>query len=310
MRCKFPSLYRLQLLPRPRWAWASAGVVKIRRLMIPALFGSSVGQINILFGTLLASLLTTGSVTWLYYSDRLMEFPLGIIGVALGTVILPSLSRKHAADSTQAFSQTLDWALRWVLLIGAPATVALVILAGPLLSTLFQYGAFGVHDVIMSSHSLMAYALGLQGWMLVKVLAPGFYARQNTRTPVRIGIIAMLANMLLSLVLCWPLAHVGLALATSGSGFLNAWLLYRQLCVEQIYQPSSGWVGFLLRIFLANTVMGLLLWLGAGELSSWLQADGGERMLHLTWLVILGLLVYGAALLATGMRPRHLKAQH
>ncbi len=304
---QIPYLRQLRLLPRPRWGWGFPGVRRILKLMLPTLFGSSVAQVNILLNTLLASFLVTGSVSWLYYSDRLVEFPLGVFGVALGTVILPSLSQRHAAKSQTAFSNTLDWALRWALLIGTPASVALVILSGPLLSTLFQHGAFTDHDVIMARKSLIPYALGLLAFMLVKVLTPGFYARQDTRTPVRIGLISVAANMLLSLTLILPLAHAGLALAGSLASYVNAGLLYATLRREGVYRAAPGWGGILLRMGLANLLMGLVLWQGAGELQDWLSASSGERLLHLSWLVALGFCVYVAGVMALGMRPRHLK---
>ena len=206
-----PFLWRLKRLPRPRLRRQHEGVRRIFRLMLPAVFGVSVTQINLLVDTLIASFLVTGSVSWLYYSDRLVEFPLGVFGVALATVILPSLSQRHAEGSAEVFSHTLDWALRWVMVIGAPAMLGLILLAGPMLTTLFQYGAFQDHDVTMASRSLMAYTVGLLGYILIKILAPGFYARQDTRTPVRIGIIAMVANIVLNIILVFPLAHAGLA---------------------------------------------------------------------------------------------------
>ena len=208
---QLPYLRALRMLPRPRWGWRYPGVQRILKLMVPTLVGSSVAQINLLFDTLLASFLVTGSVSWLYYSDRLMEFPLGVFGVALATVILPSLSQKHAADDRQAFSRTMDWALRWTLLIALPATLGLAILAVPLLATMFQHGKFSDEDVIMASYSLTAYAFGLVAFMLVKVLAPGFYARKDTRTPVKIAIIAMVANMVFNLILIFPLRHAGIS---------------------------------------------------------------------------------------------------
>lgn len=199
---QIPFLLKLGLLPRPRWGWHDSGVRRILRLMIPAIFGSSVAQINLLLDTIIASFLVTGSVSWLYYSDRLVEFPLGIFGIAMATVILPSLSKKHAEADAESFSKMLDWALRWVLLIGTPAAVGLILLAGPMLTTLFNYGEFQVSDVEMSALSLMAYGIGLLGFMLVKVLAPGFYARQDTKTPVRYGIYSMVANMAMNILFC------------------------------------------------------------------------------------------------------------
>jgi len=304
---QLPYLKALRLLPRPRWDWRFEGVQRILRLMVPALFGSSVAQINLLFDTLLASFLVTKSVSWLYYSDRLVEFPLGLFGIALATVILPHLSQKHAAASTAGFSHTLDWALRWALLIGLPATVALAILAAPLLATLFQYGEFSGEDVRMASQSLMAYALGLQAFMLIKVLAPGFYARQDTRTPVRVGIVAMVANMVFNVILIFPLAHAGLALATSLSSTLNAALLFRLLRREGVYRPLPGWPLFCIQLLLANALMATLLWLGVGELSDWLESGAAQRVFHLVWLILGGLTVYVISVLIVGVRPRHLK---
>ena len=307
---QIPYLKQLKLLPRPRWAWRAPGVQQVLKLMLPALFGSSVAQVNLLIDTLLASFLVTGSVSWLYYSDRLVEFPLGLFGVALGTVILPNLSRHHAADSPERFSQTLDWGLRWTLLIGLPATVALVILAGPLLAALFQYGAFSPEEVRVSARILMAVSIGLLAFMLVKVLAPGFYARQDTRTPVRYGLIAMGANTAMTLVLIWPLAHAGLALSTSLASFLNAGMLFRNLRHNGVYQPARDWPCFLWQLGAANLEMGLLLWFGAGDLESWIQASASQRFWHLLWLVIAGGGTYLLAALAVGFRPRHLLWRH
>ncbi len=220
-----PFLMRMGLMPTPWPNFAHEGVKRILKLMAPALFGVSVSQINLLLDTVLASLLAAGSVSWLYYSDRLVELPLGVFGVAIGTVILPALSKRHASQSKTHFAAMLDWALRVVLLLGLPAALALGVLAEPLLITLFHYGAMTDTDIQMAAMSLRAYAFGLVAFMLIKVLAPGFFARQDTKTPVKVGIIAMIANMVFNLILIWPLAHAGLALATALSAFLNAGLL-------------------------------------------------------------------------------------
>ncbi|MEK7816577.1 MAG: murein biosynthesis integral membrane protein MurJ [Pseudomonadota bacterium] len=320
---QLPFLRALRILPRPRLkpvhdsrdgggratpgavagTAVGDGVVRVFKLMLPAIFGVSVSQINLLVNTLLASFLVTGSVSWLYYSDRLMEFPLGVFGIALATVILPSLSRKHATNSHEEFSQLLDWALRWVVLIGLPASVALVVLSGPLLATLFHYGAFNAHDVRMSAQALMAFSTGLLAFILIKVLAPGFYARQDTKTPVRIGIVAMLVNIVLSLVLVFPLKHTGLALAISFAAFVNAALLYRRLRALNVYRPLPGWGAFLLRVTLATAGMGALLAWGAGDIGRWLAAPAQERVIQLTIWVVAGLLAYGGLMLALGVRP-------
>ena len=304
---QLPFLKGIHMLVWPRLKRDPA-VSRVFRLMLPAIFGSSVAQINMLVNRLLASFLVTGSVSWLYYSDRLMEFPLGVFGIALATVILPSLSFKHANGSGAAFSRTLDWALRWVFLISIPATVGLVFLARPILITLFQYGAFGAHDVEMTARALMAFALGLTGFVLVKVLAPGFYARQDTKTPAKIAAVAFGVNIVLSLALVFPLKHVGLALAISLAAFLNAGLLFRLLRRDGVYTPRPGWAAFLARVALASAALGVLLYWGAGETADWLEAGILARVLRLSLWVLGGILCYIAMLWITGIRPRQLSA--
>ncbi len=303
---QLPFLRSMRLLPRPRIALHDEGVRRVFRLMLPGIFGVSVSQINLMVDTLLASFLATGSVSWLYYSDRLLEFPIGVFGIALGTVILPSLSIKHARASREAFSHTLDWAIRLVLLVGLPATVALVVLGGPMLATLFRYGAFHTRDVIMASRSLTAFSIGLCAFLLIKVLAPGFYSRQDTKTPARIGVIAVVSNMVLSLMLVLPLAHAGLALATSLAAYVNAGLLLRGLLKQQVYRPQPGLTGYIIRIMTASLVMGAVLWWGSGDLVSWLQAHALARTLRLAFWVFAGMLVYSVMLLLLGIRPRQL----
>ena len=306
---QLPFLLRIRLLPRPRLALHDEGVRRVFRLMIPGMFGVSVSQINLLIDTLLASFLVTGSVSWLYYSDRLMEFPVGVFGIALGTVILPSLSVKHVRASREAFSHTLDWAIRLVLLVGFPATVALMVLGGPMLTTLFRYGAFHAHDVAMASRSLMAFAFGLTAFLLIRVLAPGYYARQDTKTPVRIGVVALVSNMVLSLTLVFPLAHAGLALATSLAAYVNAGLLLRGLLRQKVYQPRPGLGAYIARLAAASLAMGVLLWWGAGALATWLDARALQRVGRLAFWVVAGMLVYAAMLLLLGIRPRQLVLQ-
>jgi putative peptidoglycan lipid II flippase len=302
-----PFLWQLGLLPKPRFFWHDPGVQKILKLMLPALFGVSVSQINLLLDTVLASLLTTGSVTWLYYSDRLNELPLGVFGIAIATVILPSLSKKHAAKSAEAFSNTLDWALRLVLLIGWPAALAVATISQPLLSSLFQYGEFTSHDVLMASWSLEAYSVGLLAFMFIKILAPGFYARQDTKTPVKIGVITLVANMLLMLALIYPLKHAGLALATSLAAWLNAGLLYWRLRRDDVFHPRAGWWLYLLRLALAGIAMAGVLWWLAGSAEHWYQWSAISRVEHLALLILAGLATYVLVLFITGMKYRHLR---
>jgi putative peptidoglycan lipid II flippase len=305
---QLPFLKQIKLLPRPRVAFRDPGVARVMRLMIPALFGVSVSQLNLLLDTLIASFLESGSISWLYYSDRLMEFPVGVLGVALGTVILPNLSRKHAQASPEAFTKTLDWALRLNLVLGLPAAVGLFMLAGPMLATLFYSDAFNSHDVQMATLSLMAYTPGLMAIMLIKILAPGFYARQNTKTPVRIGIIAMVVNMALNLLLVFPMAHAGLALATTLSSWLNAYLLYRALIKDGIYQPEPGWPLLILRIVISALAMGLVLWWGTGVISEWLDATMWDRIGRLSSLILVAMLLYFLLFFLLGGRLRHFRS--
>ncbi len=297
--------YRAGILPRPRWHWQHPGVQRILRLMLPAIFGVSVAQLNFLVDTLIASFLREGSISWLYFSDRLMEFPLGIFGIALGTVILPSLSEHHARQDHQRFSDTLDWALRLVLLITIPSAIGLAVLAAPILSTLFQYGQMTEFDVVMAARSLVTYAFGLSGFILVKVAAPGFFARQDIRTPVRIGIVALISNVILNLILVWPLQHAGLALATSLAAFINAGLLLRILLKEKIYRPGAGWWPYLARITLAVTGMAFTLHFLNDPIAQWSAWDLSARALHLGILLVAGVLTYAVLCGLLGIRPRH-----
>lgn len=306
---QIPFILKLGLLRWPRWGWKNSGVRRILKLMLPGIFGSSVMQINLLFDTLIASFLVSGSVTWLYLSDRMVELPLGIFGIALATVILPNLSQKHAAGDPKAFSQMLDWALRWVLVIALPAAVALAVLAGPILSTLFLYGDFRPLDVEMASISLLVYSSGLIGFILVKVLAPGYFARQDTKTPVKVGLIAMVANMIMNvafvvpmLKLGWSAPHAGLALATSISAFINAGLLYRGLKKAGVYSPLAGWLKLLLQTGFAVSVMGALIFMVSGELSFWITATASQRILQLSWIIPLGAISYFIVLWLSGVR--------
>jgi putative peptidoglycan lipid II flippase len=301
---QFPALMRLGLVPRLRFGFKDPGVRRILKLMLPAIFGVSVTQINLLLDTLLASFLTAGSISWLYYSDRLVEFPLGVFGIALATVILPNLSKNHAAENPQAFSRSLDWGLRLVLLIGMPASVGLLLLAEPMISTLFQYHEFVHEDVVMAGRSLMAYSVGLLGFIMVKVLVPGFTSRKDMKTPVRFGIYAMCSNMVLNLILIFQFAHAGLALATSLSAFINAGLLLTKLLRHKIYVPAKGWWLFMLRIILATAAMGAILYYGV-DTSLWDAWNARNRAINLAmWIGISGS-IYFIVLLLIGLRLKH-----
>ena len=309
---QLPFLKTIHMLPMPSVDWQDSGVKKVLALMAPAIFGVSVSQINLLLDTVLATFLPTGSVSWLYYSDRLSELPLGVFGIAIATVILPNLSRHHVAQSTQAFSQTLDWALKMILLIAVPAAVALILLAEPILVTLFYYGeVMTIRDMAMASLSLKAYAAGLIAFMLIKVLAPGFFARQDMRTPVRIGVIAMVMNMLFNLLLViplhsyWQVGHLGLAAATSLSAFLNAILLYFALRKQGIYQPVNGWLKFFIRLAIAVLVMLLVLIQlsnALGGLESFYSFNWTQRVGYIGLLCGAGFVGFAASLLLMGFR--------
>ena len=300
---QIPALKRLGMLPGWDWAPRDEGVRRILILMGPAALGVSVAQVSLIINTLFASFLDTGSVSWLYYADRLMEFPTGMLGVALGTILLPSLARHYADNDPAEYSRLLDWGLRMTLLLAAPAAVALGILAVPLIATLFYHGEFAAHDVEMTRQALVAYSVGLLGLILVKVLAPGFYARQNIRTPVKIALFTLLATQAMNLAFIWHLKHAGLALAIGLGACLNAGILYHHLRKQGIFQPQPGWPAFLLKLALALAVMAAALWFGMQGEARWLDYRTSERILHLAGLVAGGAGSYFAALWLLGFRP-------
>ena len=302
---QMPFLARINLLTRPTLDFKDEGVRKVGKLMLPALFGVSVGQINLLLDTVLATFLETGSLSWLYYSDRLLELPLALFGITIATVILPSLSRQHAGDST-AFSKTLEWAVKMVLLVGIPASLALIVLSESLITTLFYRGEMSARDVSMASYSLSAYGIGLLGHMLVKVLAPGYFARQDTKTPVKYGIIALVSNMILNLVLIWHLRHAGLALATSLSAFINAGLLWYGLRSSGLLVLDKTWLVFLLRLAVANGIMLLCIFLISPSQNEWLSMDFWWRIMMMLFVCGFGAASYFVSLLVSGLKFREL----
>ena len=301
-----PSLLREGYLPKPVIDWNNKSVRTMFTLMLPAVFSVSVAQVNMLVNTFLASFLITGSVSWLYFSDRLMEFPVGVFGVALATVVLPSLSKEHTSGTAESFSAMLDWALRWVIVIAVPATFALYILATPLLTSIFQYNAFSTDDVIQSALALEAFAIGVCGFIFVKVLAPGFFARQDTKTPMKVGVAAVLFNVVLSIVLVRFMANAGLALAISIAAWLNAFLLLVVLLRRKIYRPQPGWWWFIARIALAVAIMSACLMLLNAPPQVWFQQTLSERILALCLLVGVGGGSYFLSLMVLGIRPRQL----
>jgi putative peptidoglycan lipid II flippase len=307
---QLPFLFRLGLLPRPRWGAAHAGVRRIMALMVPTLFGASVAQLNVLVDTFIASFLVAGSISWLYYADRMLEFPLGVFAIALATVILPGLSSLAAKDDRAGFSRDVDRALRLSVLIGLPAALGLFLLAEPIMLTLFQRGAFSVLDASMAAWALSAYALGLPAYIGVKILAPAFFARQDPRTPVRAALWALLVNFLLNLALVWLIlryfefgAHIGLAAASSFAACVNAGLLYWHLRRDGWYWPASGWAPLLLRVSLALMVMLMVVQLVQGQFCDWPGYVLWQRIAVLLGLIASGGVGYFAALLALGWRP-------
>jgi putative peptidoglycan lipid II flippase len=311
---QIPAVMRLGLLRRPRWRPAAEGVRRIMRLMVPGILGSSMAQVSLLLDTVIASFLVSGSISWLYFADRLMEFPLGVFSIALATVILPGLAAQHAQASPERFSGTLDWALRLIFLLALPAAVGQLAFAGPLTATVFGHGEFTDFDVRMCAYALMAYSWGLLVFSLVKVLAPGYFARQDTRTPVRVGLIALAVTMTINVAvvlpakrLGFPAPHVLLATATCAGGAVNAWLLWRGLRASGVYRASAGWGAFLTRVLVANAAMAAVLLWFAGDLESWLALDAVARATRCAAGIALGAGTYFAVLLASGMRYGHLR---
>jgi putative peptidoglycan lipid II flippase len=299
-----PFLAKLGLLPRWRLDLSHPGLRRVLLLMLPAAFGVSVSQISLVLNQIFASFLRSGSVSWLYYADRLMELPAGVLGVAVGTILLPSLSKYHAAANASEYSRLLDWGLRVTVLLAVPAAAALAVLALPLIAMLFQYGRFGAEDAWMTRQALVAYSVGLVGMILVKILAPGFYARQNVVTPVKIGVLTLVATQLMNLAFVGPLKHAGLALAIGLGACLNALLLYSILRRQRIYVPEPGWPVFTLKVLASVSFMAIVLFSSMGEASWWLRAPWQHKVPAVSGLVVLGAGVYAACLLALGFRPR------
>jgi len=306
---QIPFLIQAGVLVKPKWAWHEKGVAKIRKLIIPALFGVSVTQINLLLDTLIASFLITGSISWLYYADRLLEFPLGLFGIGIATVILPSLSKLHAKESHHDFAQTLDWGVRVVSLFGWPALAGLVALAQPIIMVLFMRGEFSETDVQQVSFALFAYLSGLMSFMYIKILAPGYYARQDTKTPVSIAIKAMVANMIFNIILAPVFGYVGLALATALSATLNASLLYWGLKQLGIFNLSRASVFFLLKVILSSVIMFAVVSWYSPSFEQWLLLGNLDRIFQLVVSISIGAGVYFTSVFLLGIRLGDLKTK-
>ncbi|WP_448568694.1 murein biosynthesis integral membrane protein MurJ [Thalassotalea ganghwensis] len=301
---QIPFLYKAGVLVKPRWAWHAPGVTKIRKLIIPALFGVSVTQINLLLDTLIASFLVTGSISWLYYADRLLEFPLGLFGIGIATVILPSLSRLHAKQDNQEFSTTLDWGIKVISLFGWPALVGLMVLAQPIIMVLFMRGEFTSSEVIQVSYALFAYLSGLLSFMFIKVLAPGYYARQDTKTPVKIAIKAMVANMVFNLMLAPFFGYIGLAIATTLSATLNAVLLYRGLKSHHVYQLTRVTKIYIAKVMLSAMIMAGVVYTLSPPFDIWLSKTFLAQVTTLSLCIFAGIASYFCSVLLLGIRPK------
>lgn len=303
---QLPHLRKIGLLVLPRLNLRDSGVWRVLRQMGPAILGVSVAQISLIINTIFASFLVAGSVSWMYYADRLMELPSGVLGVALGTILLPSLAKTHAAEDPAAYSKLLDWGLRLCILLALPCALALALLSEPLVVSLFQYGNFTATDAAMTQRALLAYSLGLLGMLLVKVLAPAFYARQDIRTPVRIAMFTLLMTQVMNVLFVFVirLEHAGLALAIGLAACINAGLLFWKLRARGFYQPQPGWAMFAVKLLAAVLVMVVvligMLWL----MPDWSQGNMLARLLRLGALVTAGALSYFAVLGILGFRLR------
>ena len=272
------------------------GVWRILSLMGPAILGVSIMQISLLINTIFASFLASGSVSWLYYADRLMEFPAGVLGVALSTILLPNLSKSFSKKKTADYSELVNWGLQLGLILAIPAATALVILAIPLITTLFYYGVFTKTDVLMTQYALTAYSIGLVGLILIKILAPAFYAQQNVKTPVKIALFTLLCTQFMNLIFIGYLKHAGLALAIGLGACINAGLLFYHLRKGSIFKLNVGWLMFLFKITFATFVMALGLFYFKGNIDLWLNYSASSRFLHLISLILFGAILYFIAL--------------
>ncbi|NYT59507.1 murein biosynthesis integral membrane protein MurJ [Alcaligenaceae bacterium] len=302
------ALAKMGLLPRyspqVRAAWADPTIKHITRQMLPAILGVSVAQISLLINTNIATWLTPGSVTWLSFADRLMEFPTALLGIALGTVLLPRLSAAHARQDHDGYSALLDWGLRLVLLLGLPAALGLALLSDGLVATLFNYGAFSATDVMQTRLAVMAYAVGLIGLLAIKILAPGFYAKQNIRTPVRIALFVLVLTQVFNIILVPQFAHAGLALSIGLGATINALCLVVLLRRGKLYKPEPGWTRFGICLLPALAALAFVLW-QAGQYLDWiaLGSQPGLRALWLIAVVLAGALAYFSVLFCCGFRP-------
>ncbi|MDF7438268.1 murein biosynthesis integral membrane protein MurJ [Proteus mirabilis] len=302
---QLPHLKKIGMLVLPGISFKNSGVWRVIKLMGPAILGVSVSQISLIINTIFASFLVSGSVSWMYYADRLMELPTGVLGVALGTILLPSLSKSFASGNTQEYQKLMDWGLRLCFLLALPCTLGLALLSGPLTISLFQYGNFNGHDALMTQQALVAYCIGLMGLIIIKILAPGFYSRQDIKTPVKIAIATLILTQLMNLAFVGSLKHVGLALSIGLAACFNAGMLFWQIRKQDIYQPLAGWPIFLLKLAIALAVMSAVLVGMLWVMPDWQQGNMLMRILRLLLVVVAGAASYFVTLYAVGFRPKH-----
>ncbi len=299
---QIPFLWRLKMLVWPQWGWRDPNVKRIMKMMIPALFGVSIAQLGMLIDSMYATFLPTGSVSWLYYADRLMQFPLGVFGVALATVVMPHLSEQMARNNLDEFKRALDWALKLVVMIALPCAVGLAVLAGPILVTLFNYGKFNFLDVKMTEDSLWAFSIGLFFFIMVKIVVSAFYSRQDMRTPVKVGMIAVGVNIVFNTILIFPLKHVGLALSTSLAAMFNSLVLLWILRRQNLLVFREGWRKVILGTLTGNVLMVVFVHFLEGNLHAWVAWSPFLRVAHLFLLIAVGVVTYFVSLLAFGIR--------
>lgn len=299
---QLPFIWNLRLFSRPKWAWHDPYVRRIVKMMLPALFGVSVAQIGMLVDSMYATFLPTGSVSWLYYADRLMQFPLGVFGIALATVVMPHLSKQVAGSNMEEFKRSIDWSLKLIFLIALPCAVGLAVLSGPILVTLFEYGKFNYQDMLMTKETLWAFSFGLFFFIMVKIAVSAFYSRQDMKTPMKVGILSVITNIILNSILIFPLRHVGLALATSIAAMVNTLTLLVILRRQKMLVFGRGWGKLLIACISANIAMAVVIFILQGDLMHWVNWHAWDRALHLAYLIIGGAIVYFGVLLLLGIR--------
>tara|TARA_B100001142_G_scaffold172587_1_gene172142 strand:- start:6695 stop:8239 length:1545 start_codon:yes stop_codon:yes gene_type:complete len=297
---QIPFLKQIGCIPKLDFNFKDAGVWRVLKLMGPSILGVSVAQISLLINTIFASFLSVGSISWLYYADRLLEFPAGILGVALSTMLLPSLSKSLSNKNKSEYSELINWALKLGILLAAPAAVGLAMLGAPLITTLFFYGAFTEYDILMTQTALLAYSIGLVGLILIKILAPAFYAQQNIKTPVKIAIFTLFCTQVMNLLFVGYLKHAGLALAIGLAACINAGLLFYYLRKEKVFKLNHDWGRFLFKILISLSLMVISLFFLRGTFEEWVDYSFLERLGNLIFIILISGIIYFTSLRLLG----------